>query len=154
MIAVYPLILIAVGFVLWRNYGKAPPSAGEGWAWFGAWAVAGAVMTFSFLTGFSIGLLILPVAAALVVWVVRSAPRPREAIGFLAGVGAVLLLAAFSNRDYTPCPTSGQRAHLSPGSSFSCGGFDPIPWLVAGSVIVSVVVIGFALLRWKQKDRP
>jgi hypothetical protein len=89
MIVLYPAVLIAA-FVVMRRAREAR-SAGEGATWFGWWTVAGALFTFSFLTGFSIGLFILPLAAASVIWAARSAPG-AEAIGFLAGAGLVLLI--------------------------------------------------------------
>jgi hypothetical protein len=56
-------------------------------------------MTFSFLTGFSIGLFVLPPAAALTFGVARAAPGRADAIGLAAGSGAVLLV--------TPWPLTG-----------------------------------------------
>ena len=49
-------------------------------------------MSFSLVTGFSIGLLLLPLAAASLLWVARSSPHGREATGFLAGAGATAVL--------------------------------------------------------------
>ena len=90
MVVLFPIVLLAAGVLVWRRRGA---SAGAtGWRWFAAWAAAGAAMTFSFLTGFSIGLFVLPVAAALTLRVARSAPGVRESIGFLTGLGLVLLV--------------------------------------------------------------
>jgi hypothetical protein len=47
---------------------------GRGPAWFGAWLVVGAALTFCFLTGFSIGLFVLPFALVLL----RSSRRGRR----------------------------------------------------------------------------
>jgi hypothetical protein len=89
MIALYPMVL-AAAFVVMRRARDAN-SAGEGARWFGWWTVAGALFTFSFLTGFSIGLFILPFAAMSVISAARRAPG-AEAVGFLAGAGLVLLI--------------------------------------------------------------
>jgi hypothetical protein len=62
---------------------------GRGWRWFVAWCMAGALFFFSLLTGLSIGLLLLPVAAAALLVVAVTAPHFAEASGFVAGVGAV-----------------------------------------------------------------
>jgi hypothetical protein len=92
MILVYPVLLVLAAIALWL----APRQAGgRGGRWFAAWTAAGAVFMFSFLTGFSIGLFIFPVAAALVIWLVRAAPGPREASGFVAGVGLMFLVVVF-----------------------------------------------------------
>src|SRR5947209_16823434 len=62
-----------------------------------------AALCFSFLTGFSIGLLLLPFALLLLWFVLSRSPRWPESIGFVEGVGLVLLLIAYLNRDYQPC---------------------------------------------------
>jgi hypothetical protein len=51
-------------------------------------------MSFSLVTGFSIGLFILPVAAGTLIWDAIRSPHVREASGFVAGLGATALLIA------------------------------------------------------------
>jgi Zn-dependent protease with chaperone function len=99
MVILFLIVLIAAAVLVWRKRPGSGREAEAGWRWFAAWAVAGAAMTFSFLAGFSIGLFVLPVAAALTLWVARAAPRRADAIGFAAGLGAALLL--------TPWPYAG-----------------------------------------------
>lgn len=84
-------------------------------------------MTFSFLTGLSIGLFVLPLAAALLLWVASHAPHLPDALGFAAGMGAVLLLVAFLSRGGT--------------------GLDPIPWLLAGLAVDGLALLAYSLLR-------
>jgi hypothetical protein len=100
MIVFYPLVLLAA-VVVSRRRATAPWG---GWEWFGAWTLAGGLMTFSFLTGFSIGLFVLPLAAATVLWVASRAPGAFDAIGFVAGIGMTLLLVALLNPDAGPTP--------------------------------------------------
>ena len=95
MIAIYPAVLIAA-VIIWRK--RARTSHG-GWQWFAAWAVAGFLMTFSFLTGFSIGMFLLPLAAAVLLWTAGRAPGRLDAIGFFEGIGVTLLLVALINPD-------------------------------------------------------
>ena len=121
----------------------------DGWPWFAAWAVAGGLLFFSLLTGFSIGLFVLPFAL-LACWllVVRARHWP-EVLGGAAGVGLTCLGIAFANRGSSPCPSSGAgsvSAGDAAGSSFECGGLDPLPWLLAGSVLVALGVVAYALL--------
>jgi hypothetical protein len=119
---------------------------GRGCGWFWAWTLVGAACCFAFLTGLSIGLFVLPFALALL-WLVGSrSPRWQEAIGFAEGIGFVLLLVAYLNWDYTPC---GSGPHvLSPGTeSFSCGGFDPHPWLYAGVAVAAAAATAYAIAR-------
>lgn len=90
VIGIYPLLLIWAALLIRRRRrtGRA------GWAGFGAWTVAGAIFTLSLLTGLSIGLLLLPLVAAALYLAVRSAPDFRASLGFLAGIGVVLLALA------------------------------------------------------------
>jgi len=94
MVLLYPLVLVAA-IVIWKK--KQTAASRGGWEWFAAWAVAGALLTFSFLTGFSIGLFFLPLAAAVVFWVARRAPGLFDPIGFVGGIGLTLLLVAVVN---------------------------------------------------------
>lgn len=140
MILVFPIALLVCAVVLWRARGR---TSGRGPAWFGAWTVTGAALTFCFLTGFSIGLLFLPLALVLLAFVVRRSPQLPEAAGFVTGIGVTLLVVAFINRDYEPCPANGVL-RLGPGQdSVSCGGFDPHPWLYAGLAVTAVGVLAY-----------
>ena len=96
MIILYPLLVIAAGAIIWRERAEA---RNRGWPWFAVWSFTGATFTFSLLSGLSIGLSILPVAAALLIWVAHRAPGP-EAIGFFEGMGASLLLVAILNPNH------------------------------------------------------
>ena len=93
MILLYPLLLVVAFVVMRRRRGL---RGGRGAAWFAGWTAAGALFTFSFVTGFSIGLLFFPAVAALVLWLAARSPG-REALGFGAGVGLIVLLAAGLN---------------------------------------------------------
>src|SRR5437870_5701538 len=94
MVLLYPLVLVAA-IVVWSK--KRTTVSRGGWDWFAAWTLAGALLTFSFLTGFSIGLFFLPLAAAVVFWVARRAPGLFDPIGFFAGIGLILLFVAVIN---------------------------------------------------------
>jgi hypothetical protein len=89
MAVLYPVVLAGAGYLMWKSAQRGLGS--RGWIWFAAWAVAGALFTFSFLTGFSIGLYLLPAAAFAVFWLAVHAPHVREASGF--PVGVVLVVA-------------------------------------------------------------
>jgi 4-amino-4-deoxy-L-arabinose transferase-like glycosyltransferase len=122
VILVFPIALGACVAWLWRRRNE-DGADGRGWGWFLGWAAAGAAMTFSFLTGFSIGLLILPGALALLYLLARRSPRWREASGFAAGIGLILLFVAFLHRGDRPCPANG-LVLPSGKTSISCGGAD------------------------------
>lgn len=90
MIAIYPLLLIWAAVLIRRRTRERTPS----WIGFSAWTAAGAVFTFSLLTGLSIGVLLLPLVAAVLYSAVRSAPDFRASLGLVAGVGVALHLVA------------------------------------------------------------
>jgi hypothetical protein len=118
-----------------------------GWTAFAAWSAASALLVFSIVAGFGIGLFVFPVAViAIFVVAFRSSGWP-EVVGVIAGAGAVLLFIAFLNRDYDPCPESG-FLDVPPGeTSAECGGLDPMPWLISGAVLVAVAFVAHAIFR-------
>ena len=96
MVLLYPAVLVAAALIVARR-----PRTTAGWRWFGAWSAAGALMTFSFVTGFSIGIFLLPVAAFLVLLVARRAPNALDATGFVFGLGAVVWSIGLLNSSYS-----------------------------------------------------
>jgi hypothetical protein len=127
MIVVFPLLVIAATVIAFRSAERGLGSDGTHWRWFVAWSVAGAAMTFSFLTGLSIGLFVLPLAAVLLLWVARRAPHLPDALGFVEGIAVLLLLVAFLNR--------------------AGNGVDPTPWLEAGLSLSGFALAAYVLLR-------
>ncbi len=151
MIALYPLVLLGAAFILRR---RSDAAGRRGWRWFAAWALAGGLFTFSYLTGFSIGLFLLPLAASALFFVAWQAPRLAETVGFAGGIALVALLVAFLSRDYKPCGTHGSLSvppGAPPGTSVSCGGTDPVPWLVSGLALGVVATLTYAFLS-RQRD--
>jgi hypothetical protein len=98
MILLYPIVLAAALFIASKKAHKAR----GGWPWFAGWTAAGALMTFSFLTGFSIGLFVLPVAALTLLWVASHAPGTADAFGLFVGIGVTLLVIPMLNGDAGP----------------------------------------------------
>lgn len=131
MIVLYPVVLVAAAMLA---VSRGAEQGGRGWPWFGAWALAGGLFTFSFLTGLSIGLLLLPVAALALLGAAWAAPHAGEMLGFLPGLGAVLLVVAWVNRD----------GH----------GVDSAPWLLAGVAAVTGGVVAYAVLRRRRQGAP
>lgn len=115
MIAIYPLLFIWAAVLIRRRRRERT----AGWAGFSAWTAAGAIFTFSLLTGLSIGLLLLPLVAAALYLAARSAPDLHASLGFLAGIGVVLLLLASIH-------------------NFSAG------WLIPGVVFFAVALASFS----------
>ena len=108
----------------------------QGWGGFAAWSGAGALVGISLIGAASIGLFVLP-AAVLACAAAGSFVRPwPEVTGVIVGLASPVLLVGALNVGSTPCPSSGTAT--SAGPTVSCGGFDPVPWLVVGSVLAGI----------------
>jgi hypothetical protein len=106
VILIYPLLLIVAAVIIWRTRAR----RGAGWSGFMAWYVAGALFTFSLLTGFSIGLFLLPLVVLAIYSAIRLAPGFRAALGFIGGSGR----SSWSlHRSTTPLWTGSSRASPS-----------------------------------------
>jgi hypothetical protein len=94
LILAWPLLVVIAAMLMWRHRHE---TGGRGSWWFLVWIVAGFLMSFSLVTGFSIGLFVLPFAAAVLIWVARRAPHLPEAVGFVGGIAATVLLVVAIN---------------------------------------------------------
>ncbi len=131
---------------------NAERAKGEGWGGFAAWTFVGALLGFSLLGAASIGLLVFPVALVWLVVVVRTVRVWPEVAGVLAGAAALSLLVGFANLHSRPCPARGSggvRYRGGAGSTSSCGGLDPWPWLLVGVALgcTGAMVYGIARMR-------
>lgn len=117
----------------------------RGWRWFAAWFCAGGLLFFAVLSGFSIGLFLMPFAVVGCIVLARATGLGPPILGVVSGTGLVCLGIALANRSYDPCPPSG-RVTIQPGEkSATCGGLDPLPWLSAGVVLLAAGVVVHAL---------
>ena len=123
----------------------------DGWGGFAAWAVVGALFSFSVLGAASIGLFVFPVALLalfVALWLVRAWPGIASGI---VGLASLILLVGILNLGSTPCPSSGSgMSYGGPGTgamSTSCGGWDPVPWLLVGVVLAGAGFSVYALAR-------
>lgn len=123
------------------------------WLAFVAWSVAGGLVVFSFLTGLSIGVFVLPFAVAAVFFAASRSSGWPEALGVFAGAGVLFLVIALLS-DYTPCPESGVLPGVNSEGDyvFECGGFDPMPWLIGGIALVSVSVFAYVVVRARRSS--
>jgi len=124
------------------------------WTAFLAWTVAGGLLALSALSILSIGVFVLPLAVVALVLVGRRASRWPEGMRVLAGTGVLCFVVAFLSRDYSPCPESGVLTIPAGATSVECGGRDPLPWLVVGSVILGASVGAHAFLRRRREALP
>ena len=120
------------------------------WRGFAAWVVAGGLLTFSLLS--FLRLFLLPVALVACWLAGRGTRSALELLGAVAGAGLVCLGIAFVARDHSPCPPGGSLT-IPPGeTSVSCGGFDPLPWLVAGLSLVVAGALAYGIAHRAQAD--
>jgi hypothetical protein len=91
MIVAWPLLLVVVVILVRRGHRTA---GGRGWKWSSAWIGAGFLWSFSLVTGLSIGLLLLPAAAVVMLWVARRSPHLAESLGFFAGLAVTVVFVA------------------------------------------------------------
>lgn len=89
MLILYPVVFVVAGILAWRRRGI---QRGRGPAWFLVWALVGFLMSFSIVTGLSIGLFVAPVAVVMLLWAAMRSPHLREAAGLLAGIAGVAIM--------------------------------------------------------------
>jgi hypothetical protein len=95
----------------------------SGWRWFAAWALAGALVVFAFLSAASIGLFVAPLALLALVLVGRWCVGGGEMFGLVAGAGLVSLLIAALN------------------------GGDGASWLLVGLGLLTAGIVAYAAAR-------
>ncbi len=104
------------------------------WTFTGTGAVLAAVS--------SVGIFLIPAVVVAVVWL-WGRTDPRQRIGFVAGVGLVILVVGLANLGANPCPETGTGTGSEVGG---CGGTDPRPWLGTG-VLILTGSVGLSRLR-------
>ena len=150
-----------------------------GWAGFGLWAVAGALVAAPWLIGqfiwepWIVFLLGWSLAAAALILCVRMTRVRPEIVGVLAGVAVLLLLIALDNRrheDQVTFTVNGREVAIGdagyvPGIGFSydsrpflqdypcfeCA--DPVPIALAGGGLAVASVGAYALLARRRRYR-
>jgi len=113
----------------------------SGWRWFAAWALAGALLVFALVTGFSVGLFVLPFALLALALVAARSAGGREMFGVISGAGLTGLLVWALNVGSTPCSDSSDPTRVQ------CGGLDPTPWLVGGLALVLAGIGAYVVAR-------
>jgi hypothetical protein len=93
-------------------------------AGFWGWAIVGGLAVFSLLSAASIGVLVAPAALIALAAMARSRPTWPEPLGVVAGAGFVTVAIGL--------------LHLR------AGGLDPVPWLIAGALLVAIACAAFA----------
>jgi hypothetical protein len=111
------------------------------WAWFVAWALAGACVAFGAI---EVGVLIVPISLGLLI-ALSVRRRGPAALGVVAGIGAVLTGIGGLHLDYHACNSTRGNGHLAAGAtrsiSGSCGGVDGLPWMIVGVFLLAVATL-------------
>src|SRR5262245_23255019 len=101
-------------------------------------------------------LIVLPLAAALVIWIV---PLPREIAGLIALVAAVaevgLWIGGAARFDYSSgLQYTAERNWLSDlGVSYSVGFYGFSLWLAGLAVVVGLLAIGYGIWAGRERQR-
>ena len=124
-----------------------------GWQAFAEWALALAFLAFAVIGAASIGLLLLPFALLALALAARRNRAWPEALGGLTGIGSICLYVAYISRAYSPCPAGPTRIQVFAGDHverYSCGGFEPMPWLTAGILLTAAGCVGYLVSRRRR----
>jgi len=115
-----------------------------GIGWFLAWTVAGALVALTVLGILSIGIFVLPFAVAAIIFLRRRSPGWPTTLGIPAGVGVMAIVLGFLNLDYQPCTSAPIVLHGQ--ETYSCGGIDPTPLFLVGSLILVAAFVVYAVV--------
>jgi len=119
-----------------------------GWPSLLEWSLALGLIAFAVISVMSIGVFVLPFGVmALAIAARRNRAWPESLSGGLVGAGGVCLVVAYRNRAYSPCPPLGTPMRLSFGEHFTCGGFDPTPWLAIGLLMTGAGLVSYLAFR-------
>jgi hypothetical protein len=91
MILLWPLTLALTMTIAWRRRRIA---SGRGVAPLVGWAAAGALFAFSFVTGFTVGLFLLPLAGIGMLVLAYRSPSASGLAAFLLGLTSMALVVA------------------------------------------------------------
>lgn len=131
--------------------GRDPRRTRGGWLWFVAWAISGALLTVGVIGSFGVLVLVLPFGALSALVLILTARSWPELLGVGSGIGSLALGIAFLNRNYRPCPFAPPTITRFPGyQAPDCGGMDPLPWLVAGTILTLGSIAAYA---WARRAR-
>ena len=110
----------------------------------GVWTCVGVALAFSVLSAFAIFLF--PLACVGLYVIVRSWGVDRDTAWLATGAGAVVLAIGLVHLGATQCSDPATLSISPNGPPVSeCSSFDPLPWIVAGGILMTVSVVGYAV---------
>ncbi len=126
---------------------------GRSWRWFVAWMLPGVCVAFGVT---ALGIFIVPVGLVLVICLAWRRATV-DALGLLAGVGAIVAWVGSINLGYRACSSSHPGLSLAPGErsvSYSCGGVNGQAWLIVGVCMLAASVALYLVMSDQQGARP
>jgi hypothetical protein len=114
------------------------------------WVLGGATSAFAILAAMSIGVLVLPIAIAIIVFAALRRPRWPEILGLLPGAAAPVVLIAFLHR--RRCASAGVHVQFANDAMVIRGhscltSFDHQTWMLTGIVIALTGIAAYTFLR-------
>lgn len=110
------------------------------WGWFVAWFFAGALCALAVLGAFTIGIFVVPIAGALIVFLATRRGATAGISGLVSGLGLPVLYVAFLNRD-----GPGNICTVSATSTSCTEEWSPWPWVLLGAALVFLGVVVLAV---------
>jgi hypothetical protein len=101
--------------------------------WFFAWFAAGALCALAVLGALTIGIFVLPIAGALIVFLATRRGASVGIGGLISGLGLPVLYVAFLNRD-----GPGNICKISATSTSCTEEWSPWPWVLLGAALVGL----------------
>ncbi|MFB7510353.1 hypothetical protein [Streptomyces broussonetiae] len=115
------------------------------WGWFLAWLAVGGCLALGLVTLLTVGVVLLVVGGAAAVLLLRKGHRDA-AVGGLAGLGLPLFYLAYLNRG-----GPGNVCQVSASGSTCTDEYAPVPFLVAGAVLVAAGFVVFLLREHRHR---
>ena len=104
----------------------------------------------------ALGIFIVPVGLVLVICLAWRRATV-DALGLLAGVGAIVAWVGSINLGYRACSSSHPGLSLAPGErsvSYSCGGVNGQAWLIVGVCMLAASVALYLVMSDQQGALP
>jgi hypothetical protein len=114
-----------------------------------AWVLVGLLLSFALLSLLTIGVFVLPLAVLGWWLVARRGGMNAATAGTLSGLGLAPLYVAWLNRD-----GPGNICHHITNGESCTQESAPLPWLLAGLLLLFSGLVAYVVLRRWRSDRP
>ncbi len=115
------------------------PDRTAGWGWFLAWLLVGACGGIGLAALLTVGAVFVVLAVAAAVLLLRKGPR-HAVVGAVSGLALPLFYLAYLNRG-----GPGEVCHAVTGGQSCTEEYTPVPFLVAGALLLAVGLVLHAM---------